>query len=118
MASAEKTTGAGETESVVARILRPRSLTAIVIDQIRDLIITDKLTLAEQLSENTLAEQLGVSRTPVREAFLRLESEGLVEVRPQRGTFVFQYDATELREILELREGLEAGVPRSTLAGW
>jgi DNA-binding GntR family transcriptional regulator len=112
MAGAEKVSGTGEAESVVARILRPRSLTAIVIDQIRDLIITGKLALGEQLSENTLAEQLGVSRTPVREAFLRLESEGLVEVRPQRGTFVFQYDATELREILELREVLEAGALR------
>jgi DNA-binding GntR family transcriptional regulator len=115
MVSAEKTGGAGDTETVVSRILRPRSLTAIVIDQIRDLIITGKLALGEQLSENTLAEQLGVSRTPVREAFLRLESEGLVEVRPQRGTFVFQYDATELREILELREVLEAGALRIAL---
>src|SRR5260221_9041097 len=115
MASAERTTGSSETENVVARILRPRSLTAIVIDQIRDLIITGKLALGEQLSENTLAEQLGVSRTPVREAFLRLESEGLVEVRPQRGTFVFQYDATELREILELPEGLEVGALRIAL---
>jgi DNA-binding GntR family transcriptional regulator len=113
MASAAK--AGGESEGVVERILRPRSLTAIVIDQIRDLIITDKLSLGEQLSENTLAEQLGVSRTPVREAFLRLESEGLVEVRPQRGTFVFQYDATELREILELREVLEAGALRIAL---
>jgi DNA-binding GntR family transcriptional regulator len=111
-----KIEGTGETETVVSRILRPRSLTAIVIDQIRDLIITGKLALGEQLSENTLAEQLGVSRTPVREAFLRLESEGLVEVRPQRGTFVFQYDATELREILELREVLEAGALRIALS--
>jgi DNA-binding GntR family transcriptional regulator len=113
MASAEKVSG--ESEGVVERILRPRSLTAIVTDQVRDLIITDKLGLGDQLSENTLAEQLGVSRTPVREAFLRLESEGLVTVRPQRGTFVFQYDATELREILELREVLEAGALRIAL---
>jgi DNA-binding GntR family transcriptional regulator len=113
LASAEKVSG--ESAGVVERILRPRSLTAIVVDQIRDLIISDKLALGEQLSENTLAEQLGVSRTPVREAFLRLESEGLVAVRPQRGTFVFQYDATELREILELREVLEAGALRIAL---
>jgi DNA-binding GntR family transcriptional regulator len=103
-------------DAVVGRIVRPRSLTAIVIDQIRDLIITDKLALGEQLSENTLAEQLGVSRTPVREAFLRLETERLVVVKPQRGTFVFQYDATELREICELREVLESGALRIALA--
>jgi DNA-binding GntR family transcriptional regulator len=97
---------------VVKRIARPRSLSAIVVEQIRDLIITDRLGLGEQLSEQTLAEQLGVSRTPVREAFLKLQTERLVEVKPQRGTFVFQYDTTELREICELREVLETGALR------
>ena len=104
-----------EASAGVSRILRPRSLTAMVVDQIRDLIITDKLALGEQLSENALAEQLGVSRTPVREAFLHLQTERLVEVRPQRGTFVFDYDATELREICELREVLETGALRIAL---
>ncbi len=102
-------------ESIVSRVLRPRSLTAIVIDQIRDLIVTGKLALGEQLSENALAEQLGVSRTPVREAFLRLTGEKLVDVRPQRGTFVFQCDATEVRDICELREVLETGALRAAL---
>jgi DNA-binding GntR family transcriptional regulator len=101
--------------AVVKRIARPRSLTAIVVDQIRDLIVTDKLGLGEQLSEQALAEQLGVSRTPVREAFLKLQTERLVEVKPQRGTFVFQYDLTELREICELREVLETGALRIAL---
>src|SRR6476659_9095729 len=98
--------------AVVKRIARPRSLSAIVVDQIRDLIITDRLALGEQLSEQALAEQLGVSRTPVREAFLKLQTERLVEVKPQRGTFVFQYDMVELREICELREVLEPGALR------
>ena len=105
------------TDPVVSLIRRPRSLTSIVADQIRELIITGKLELGEQLSENTLAEQLGVSRTPVREAFLRLEAERLVEVRPQRGTFVFQYDVTELREICELREVLETGALAVAIKG-
>jgi DNA-binding GntR family transcriptional regulator len=103
-------------EAVVSRITRPRSLTSIVVDQIRELIITGKLALGDQLSENALAEQLGVSRTPVREAFLRLATERLVLVRPQRGTFVFEYDATELREICELREVLETGALRVALS--
>jgi len=104
-------------DPIVSRIRRPRSLTSIVVDQIRELVITGKLELGEQLSENTLSEQLGVSRTPVREAFLRLEAERLVEVRPQRGTFVFQYDVMELREICQLREVLETGALRVALAG-
>jgi DNA-binding GntR family transcriptional regulator len=101
-----------DVETGLMRVERPRSLTALVVDQIRDLIVTGKLRLGEQLSENTLAERLGVSRTPVREAFLRLEAERLVEIRPQRGTFVFHCDATDVRDICELRAILEAGALR------
>jgi DNA-binding GntR family transcriptional regulator len=103
---------AADVEGGLVRLERPRSLTALVVDQIRDLIVTGKLKLGEQLSENTLAERLGVSRTPVREAFLRLEAERLVEIRPQRGTFVFHCDATDVRDICELRGILEAGALR------
>ena len=98
-------------------IERPRSLSTALADRIRELIVTGRFALGEQLSESTLAEQLGVSRTPVREAFARLQLERLVDVRPQRGTFVFRYDATELREICELREVLETGALRLALRG-
>jgi DNA-binding GntR family transcriptional regulator len=103
-------------EAFVERLARPRSLTEMVIAQIRELIVCGRLALGEQLSESVLAEQLGVSRTPVREAFLRLETERLVEVRPQRGTFVFQYGVAELRDICELREVLETGALRIALS--
>ena len=102
--------------SNLEKVRRPQSLTTLVTDQIRDLIISDKLALGEQLSEKDLSEQLGVSRTPVREAFQRLEMERLVEIRPQRGTYVFRYDITELREISELREILETGALRMAIA--
>jgi DNA-binding GntR family transcriptional regulator len=98
------------------RLARPRSLTEMVITEIRELIVSGRLVLGEQLSESALAEQLGVSRTPVREAFLRLETERLVEVRPQRGTFVFQYGAADLRDICEIREVLETGALRIALS--
>ena len=97
------------------RVTRPPSLSEMVLDQIRELIVTGRLALGEQLSEGALAEQLGVSRTPVREAFLRLETENMVEVRPQRGTFVFYYDAEQLRDISELRGVLETGALRIAL---
>jgi len=100
------------TDLGVHRIKRPQSLTSLVVDQIRDLIITEHFTLGEPLSENTLAAMLGVSRAPVRDAFMRLQIEGMVDVQPQRGTFVFQYDATELREVCQLREVLETGALR------
>ncbi len=98
-----------------APLHRPRSLAVLLADQIREMIVTGTLALGEQLSENTIADQLGVSRTPVRDAFARLQAERLVEIRPQRGTFVFHYDETELREICELREVLETGALRVAL---
>src|SRR4051812_29058528 len=99
-------------DAAIRRVERPRSLAQLVVDQIRDLIVTGQLHLGEQLSENHLAERLGVSRTPVREAFMRLAVERLVEVRPQRGTFVFACGPGEFREICELRAILEAGALR------
>src|SRR5579883_1192776 len=66
--------------------------------------------------EAVMADELGVSRTPVREAFLRLETEAMVEVRPQRGTFVFYYDAAQLRDISELRGVLEMSALRIALS--
>jgi DNA-binding GntR family transcriptional regulator len=103
-------------QSPIERLARPRSLSEMVLDQIRELIVTGRLALGEQLSEGALAEQLGVSRTPVREAFLKLETENMVEVRPQRGTFVFYYDADQLRDISELRGVLETGALRIAMA--
>lgn len=105
----------GGGDAVVA-VRRPQSLATMVVDQIRDLIVAGRLDLGEQLSENALAERLGVSRTPVREAFLRLEAERLVEVRPQRGTFVFLCDDAQIRDLCELREVLETGALRLALA--
>ncbi|WP_159713592.1 GntR family transcriptional regulator [Geminicoccus flavidas] len=91
------------------RIVRPRSLATLVTDQIRDLIVMGQLDPGGQLSESMLAEKLGTSRTPVREAFVKLEAEGLVEVRPQRGTFVTVFDQKDVQQTCELRAILELG---------
>jgi DNA-binding GntR family transcriptional regulator len=101
--------------AVIDRIGRPRSLAVTAADQIRELIITDRLHLGQQLSEAGLADQLGISRTPVRDALLRLQAERLVEIQPQHGSFVFRYDAGQLRSILGLREVLEVGALRAAL---
>jgi DNA-binding GntR family transcriptional regulator len=68
---------------------RPKSLTELVTESLREWIVSGKLDLGEHLSEVRVATDLGVSRTPVREAMNRLEMEGLLNVEPQRGTFVF-----------------------------
>lgn len=92
---------------VVTELARPKSLTAMVTEQLRELIITNTFEMGEQLSENALSAQLGVSRTPVREACMTLQTERLIEIRPQRGIFVFNCDTDQIRDICGLREVLE-----------
>lgn len=101
--------------TAIPKLVRPLSLSARVIAELRELIVNDHFKLGQQLSETAIAELLGVSRTPVREAFLTLEKERLVRVHPQRGTFVFDYDCRELREICELRAVFETGALRIAL---
>lgn len=98
------------------KLRRARSLADEAADDIRARIIGGEIALGEALSEVALAHSLGVSKTPVREALLRLESEGLVDVHPQRGTFVFQMTAAQVAELGEMRELLEIAAVRLALA--
>lgn len=87
---------------------RPKSLTDLAVERIRAAIVEGRLAFGAQISESALAAQLGISKTPVREALLRLKLDGLVEVHPQRGTFVFRVSEDEVAEICRFREILEA----------
>ena len=89
------------------KIERPKSLTGLVVEELRARIIDGRLRLGEALSENVLATDLGISKTPVREALLQLKLERLVDVLPQRGTYVFRLARDEVVMISELREMLE-----------
>jgi DNA-binding GntR family transcriptional regulator len=92
--------------------VRPRSLAEQAAEQIRRLIVKGDLQLGEALSETALATALGVSKTPIREALLRLKTEGLVDIQPQRGTFVFRMGADEVRTLSEFRDVLEISALR------
>jgi DNA-binding GntR family transcriptional regulator len=89
------------------KITRPKSLKELVVEEIRTRIIDGRMRLGAGLSENALAAELGISKTPVREALQQLRVEGLVEVMPQRGTYVFRLAAEQVTMISELREILE-----------
>ncbi len=93
-------------------IKRHKTLTEQAADAIRTRIIEGQFEFGEALSEIALATELGVSKTPVREAFLQLKNEGLVEILPQRGTFVFRMTTEELRQLTEIREILEGNALR------
>ena len=83
-----------------------------VFDAIRQAIVQLQLRPGNLLSEAEVARQLGVSRQPVREAFIKLAEVGLVEVRPQRGTFVVLISAREVRNARFIREAIEVAVVR------
>jgi DNA-binding GntR family transcriptional regulator len=84
-----------------------RPLSSDVYDQLRRRLLVGDYPLVERLTEMGLAEQLGASRTPVREALLRLESEGLVERRHQGGFFPRSPNLAGIRDLYELRRILE-----------
>ncbi|MBK5961792.1 transcriptional regulator [Rhodoplanes elegans] len=75
--------------------------------RIRDLIVRNALDPDVPLSERSLAERLGLGRTPVREALKALGRDGLLVTHPMRGTFVRRLSFDDLREIHEMRLGLE-----------
>ena len=89
-----------------------RTLREAVTDEIRDMIRSGALQPGERLLEDRLAEELGVSRNPVREAIRALEATGLVEVIPRRGAYVATLEADRAAELLELRSVLEAYAAR------
>lgn len=96
-------------------LARPALLVDEVVGAIRALIVDGEVGLGERLSENALAARLGVSTTPVREAFALLRREGLVTVKPQSGTYVFALQPGELTQLCELRAALEPAALRLAL---
>jgi DNA-binding GntR family transcriptional regulator len=83
-----------------------------VYGSLRDGIVAGTLEPGRRLSENELAELLGVSRTPVREALIRLRDERLVEIVPQLGTFVSRISLRAMADAQFIREALECAAIR------
>jgi len=98
------TAGAAPTNQL--RIKR-RPLHEEVVDRLRDLIVEGGLTANERLHETVLANMLGVSRTPVREALKLLASEGMIELLANRGARIVEVSATEIAELFEVLGGIE-----------
>jgi DNA-binding GntR family transcriptional regulator len=83
-------------------------LTKLVVNSIRDRILTGQLAPGERLVEAHLSEELGVSRMPVREALRELAAEGIVAIEPRRGATVAVYTPEQIQELVEVRATLEA----------
>jgi DNA-binding GntR family transcriptional regulator len=98
--------------------VRQRTLSYEVADRLRDAIRDGSLSLGSRLVERELAEQMGVSRIPVREAIRQLVEEGLVTKVPHHGTFVYSPSDRDLEEIASLRVVLERFVVERVMARW
>lgn len=92
----------------MAELERPKSLSVAVLEHLRERIVSGDFELGSSLSERQLAEELNVSKTPVREALAQLRNEGLVTILPQRGAYVFTLSAREVIEICEFRLAIES----------
>lgn len=79
----------------------------VVFNTLRQAILKGELKPGERLMEIQLAQRLGVSRTPIREAIRKLELEGLVTMVPRKGAEVAQITEKSLRDVLEVRRALE-----------
>ena len=83
------------------------NLTELTYRSIKQNLLDGTLGELSRLTEESLATQLGISKSPVREALNRLEAEGLVCIEPRRGAYVRQFSPKEIRDLYELREILE-----------
>jgi DNA-binding GntR family transcriptional regulator len=93
-----------------------RSAGAAAAELIRSAIVDGRLEPGQRLKEEELARELGISRTPIREALLVLQTEGLVDASPNRGAAVKAYAAEDLDDLYQLRAVLEGFAARLAAA--
>ena len=88
-------------------IPQPKSLTQIAYDQLRASILKGDMRAGALYNEMTIAKQLGISRTPIREALIELSNKGMVTFLPRRGIVVRSLSEADVEELFELRQVLE-----------
>lgn len=79
-----------------------------VYNQLREMILTGDLATGSPIEERRLAEEMQVSRTPLREAISQLVTEGIIEYRPYRGNLVRRFNAKQVQDLYQVRKALEA----------
>ena len=111
----EQSSGAARSKAAspeTARILGSAPVGAQVYSLLRERIINMTLLPGQRISEAEIANSLETSRQPVREAFIKLSDDGLLEVRPQRGTFVRRISLQAVQDARFVREAIEADIVR------
>jgi DNA-binding GntR family transcriptional regulator len=85
----------------------PANLTVLAYESIKQYILEGRLDGDARLTEEHLATQLGISKSPIREALNRLEAEGLIRIEPRRGAYLQDLSIHDIGELYDLREALE-----------
>jgi len=91
------------------------TIASMTVDALRERILRGDFPEGEPLRQDAVAEELGVSRIPVREALRQLEAEGLVSFSPHRGAIVSSLSLAEIEELFELRADIEADLLRRAI---
>jgi len=92
----------------IRKIKTPENLTALAYQSIKEYILREDLDENTRLTEEFLSAQLGISKSPVREALNSLSTEGLIRIEPRRGAFLRTFSRHEVQDLYNLREQLEA----------
>jgi DNA-binding GntR family transcriptional regulator len=85
----------------------PQNLTALAYDSIKAYILREELDENVRLTEDYLSRQLGISKSPVREALNSLHTEGLIRIEARRGAYLRRFSVKEVKDLYELREAIE-----------
>jgi len=93
-----------------------RTLAGVAVETVRSQILRRQLAPGTKLNQASLAEQLGISLVPLREALRKLEAEGLVQIVPHRGVFVCPISRDELEDLYTIRMILEGMATRAAVA--
>jgi len=91
----------------------PSNLTKLAYDSIKEHLLEGRLDENARLTEEFLSTRLGISKSPIREALNRLETEGLIRIEPRKGAYLRKLSTAEVTELYDLREALETHVVRT-----
>jgi DNA-binding GntR family transcriptional regulator len=95
---------------------KPLTLRERIVDFIKDSVVAGRLKPGERVPEQEIAENFGISRTPIREAFRQLESEGFITVTPRKGAVVSPITDRDVREFYAIKGLLEGHAARTACA--
>lgn len=95
---------------VQAYLSRRENLNSVVVDYIKEAILSGEYKVGDHVNESEVANRLGISRAPVREAIRELENDGILTTLPRKGTYVTEYSLDDIKEVFDIRLLLENNI--------